>query len=413
MAEITSCPECAKMLRVPDDLIGKKVRCPGCGLMFTASLDRDDEDEEEKPRRRPSRQIEEDDEPPTRKRPRSEGISDRRASRRGDMDDDENDRPSRRRWEDEGEDRPRRRRDDEDYEDYDRRPRRSRREYYDEDDDYPGGRRDRQAWRGVRTGIHLVILSGWLSLALYGIAILGGGLLFALGAVTFANMMGGGPGGAPPNPGGAVGIMGGVCILIAILGLMGLAQVILQVTGYGICMQVPGRQSAARGLCIGAFTCMIVGLLISWGGGFLVGASGGPRSPLSGLGIGNIAGNIGNLVQFVAWTLWIFCLRSICYDIRAKELANRILTIYFSMVGFTFIAFLLLFGIGFAIGFSLAAGGGPAAGGPNPATTLSGGIIAVFVLAVFLFLGWIGIYVWYLLTLQEIRQSLDRFISRM
>jgi hypothetical protein len=40
MPEITSCPQCQRKLRVPDDLIGHKVKCPGCGLNFTADIDR-------------------------------------------------------------------------------------------------------------------------------------------------------------------------------------------------------------------------------------------------------------------------------------------------------------------------------------------------------------------------------------
>ena len=45
MPVIVSCPECEKKLRVPDNLIGKKVKCPGCQGMFTANADAGDEDE--------------------------------------------------------------------------------------------------------------------------------------------------------------------------------------------------------------------------------------------------------------------------------------------------------------------------------------------------------------------------------
>jgi len=31
-----SCPSCAKQLRVPEDLLGKSVRCPNCQNTFTA-----------------------------------------------------------------------------------------------------------------------------------------------------------------------------------------------------------------------------------------------------------------------------------------------------------------------------------------------------------------------------------------
>jgi predicted Zn finger-like uncharacterized protein len=38
MPEIIGCPECSRKLRVPDDLLGKRVKCPTCGLTFTAEL---------------------------------------------------------------------------------------------------------------------------------------------------------------------------------------------------------------------------------------------------------------------------------------------------------------------------------------------------------------------------------------
>src|SRR5271165_7143472 len=39
MPVITSCPDCGRKLRVPDQLIGKLVRCPGCKVAFKAAAD--------------------------------------------------------------------------------------------------------------------------------------------------------------------------------------------------------------------------------------------------------------------------------------------------------------------------------------------------------------------------------------
>jgi hypothetical protein len=36
MSITATCPKCAKMLRVRDELVGKKLRCPGCGTSFEA-----------------------------------------------------------------------------------------------------------------------------------------------------------------------------------------------------------------------------------------------------------------------------------------------------------------------------------------------------------------------------------------
>jgi predicted Zn finger-like uncharacterized protein len=36
MPHVTECPQCQRKLRVPDELLGKKVRCPSCGTSFAA-----------------------------------------------------------------------------------------------------------------------------------------------------------------------------------------------------------------------------------------------------------------------------------------------------------------------------------------------------------------------------------------
>ncbi|HXG12973.1 MAG TPA: zinc-ribbon domain-containing protein [Gemmataceae bacterium] len=39
MPTIVDCPSCERKLRVPDDMLGKKVKCPKCGTTFTARGD--------------------------------------------------------------------------------------------------------------------------------------------------------------------------------------------------------------------------------------------------------------------------------------------------------------------------------------------------------------------------------------
>jgi predicted Zn finger-like uncharacterized protein len=37
MPTLTSCPSCSKQLKVPDELIGRQVKCPACATTFTAT----------------------------------------------------------------------------------------------------------------------------------------------------------------------------------------------------------------------------------------------------------------------------------------------------------------------------------------------------------------------------------------
>jgi predicted Zn finger-like uncharacterized protein len=68
MPEQIRCPECDATLRVPDNLLGKSVKCPKCQTTFTAELDEPAEPErivKEPTRassRRPSQPVEEEDE---------------------------------------------------------------------------------------------------------------------------------------------------------------------------------------------------------------------------------------------------------------------------------------------------------------------------------------------------------------
>lgn len=43
MPELIECPQCARKLKVPETLLGKSVKCPGCKAVFTARLADDPE----------------------------------------------------------------------------------------------------------------------------------------------------------------------------------------------------------------------------------------------------------------------------------------------------------------------------------------------------------------------------------
>src|SRR5262245_31418149 len=92
MPEFIKCPECSRQLRVPDDLLGRKVTCPSCSSTFTAIIGAEGE-AAEAPRRPPETEEAGRDEerrvPPRRSRPRPPEDDD--------YDDDYDDRPRRRR----------------------------------------------------------------------------------------------------------------------------------------------------------------------------------------------------------------------------------------------------------------------------------------------------------------------------
>jgi hypothetical protein len=99
MSQLIACPECAKHLQVPEDLLGKKVQCPECKHTFTAPSPEAEIAAAPRPKSAP---------------PASKAPAWEQKPRNDERDDD--DRSERRR----------RRRDLDDDEDYDRSPRRRR-----------------------------------------------------------------------------------------------------------------------------------------------------------------------------------------------------------------------------------------------------------------------------------------------
>jgi hypothetical protein len=104
MAEVIVCPECDNKMKIPERLLGKKVKCPNCKAVIDTEAPEEAEEAEE--------------------------VEERRVTSRSSR--------SRARDRDEDEVRPRRRRDEEDEED---RPRRRRREEEDEDEEEEAPRR--------------------------------------------------------------------------------------------------------------------------------------------------------------------------------------------------------------------------------------------------------------------------------
>jgi hypothetical protein len=147
MPETIRCLHCDVPLRLPEQFIGKEVRCPTCQKAFTARLPAT------APRSRPEPEQERDEDRPS-ARKRSPDDDDDRPSRRRSRDEDDDDRPSRRQQ----------REDDDDDEDYPR----SRRPRY--------GRSARSYSKGDRGGVILalgIISLVFVLVSCVGVAIVG------------------------------------------------------------------------------------------------------------------------------------------------------------------------------------------------------------------------------------------------
>jgi hypothetical protein len=399
MPEITTCPDCDKKLKVPDNLIGKKVRCPGCNVMFVARAD--GAAEEEAPVSRSADPA------------RREGISERRAPARDDRDDrddrDEREERPRSRYRDEREERPRsrdreeriRRRDD----DHDDRPR--RRDDYDDrprrrddyDDDYPRQRPGDVAkgWRLTRIGVYLVAVSVWLMLAALGVGLVGVGVIMLLGGSLIGSILGGGSineGSAATGVAGIFGAAIGYILFASIVGLLYVGGVIVKMVGQGLCMAVPviRGSNTMRILAIVVFSCGCLSIVITFVGAAL-------RVQAVGL--------LSNALDLAAWVCWIILLRLIAIECRAPDLGGRLIT--FLICGFVYglVAVLLII-------IAACAGGAAAASAVRSGSAGGAGaifIIVMLVIGLILLVG-VGLWVWYGLLLQQVRDQIARHLNR-
>jgi hypothetical protein len=407
MPEITSCPTCDKKLKLPENLMGKTVRCPGCNVMFTAQPDAP-----AAPREQPAPREEPVARRPAAPAPHRESLADRRPAplpRREPLrreDEDEYDRPRPRPRRDDEDDGPRRR-DDE----YDDRPRRR-----DEDDD--DGRPSRSAaaggWRGTRMGSFLVVIANWIFLAAVGIGMLGFGILLLAGASLFSSMAN-----APPNNQAAAQAaatsaasgLAGFIILGVTVGILYFIHVALQLTGQGLCMQVPNRRGKSlRGLAIAGFSCSCAALVISVGVlavNTLISARGG-NAGVSG-------GSLQGILQTTGFVCWVLFLRMAAVEMGDDRLGGRFVFYLISVFAVNFLFVILLIIVvcagGVAMISAMSNSNNPS---PGDVAATGGGVLILGVLVVGLWcLTNLGLTVWYIFLLQQLRGQIDRRLARM
>jgi hypothetical protein len=402
MPEIITCPDCDRKLRVPDNLLGKKVKCPGCGVMFTATAgsparggrpaappDDDVEDPVEAPaedRRRPARDAV----------VRRDDYDDRRPRRR----DDEDDRRVRRR-DDDYDDEPRPRRRDDDY-----------------DDDYgPSPREMKEGWRKVKTGVNLNIIGTWVWIggaAFMGIGALIGLLLLGSTILSLFSTVGAG---RQPNSSQASAVGAGVIILGitgVIYGLCTLAELILRVIGYGMCMAVPSlRGTGLRPLAITSFSLAAAEAAFAafgfiWG---LVGGIGVLGSPLM-LSGGNVLGVIGGVLGLAGFIVFLFFGRSVAAQVKDRGLASNLLSLVIVFAVYYVVRWAAVCGLFFGFfGTMFNAATSRTASGAA-ATIGTFGVIAM-VLGGLMFVAYLGMEVWYIFVLARLRDGVQRRLAKL
>ncbi|MGL4551827.1 MAG: hypothetical protein ACRC33_11630 [Gemmataceae bacterium] len=359
MPEITSCPDCDKKLKVPDTLIGKRVKCPGCKGLFTARAPgsaglatgrtappppprrRDEEDEDDRPR-----------------------------GRRDDYDDRRD-----RRDEDEARVRGRRRDADEDDED-DRRPRRSEQDRY----DVERPRDVASLWRGVKGGINLWVNGQWLLMAVLG-AYLAAALLVMLVALISRDLW-------------VTMVLGG--ILYGLVLLAALAAFVMQMIGMGQCMQAPNDEDhPTRTLAVAAFCCNIAPIVLSllaFPVMFLI--------PVLGALSTFVLAPLNVALIVAGWILWVMFLRSCAYQARSRDLAERLMRWLVTWLVFTGSMIVL-----YVIVLIVMIGAG-AAGGGRAAVGVLGIFFGLLMLGAGIF--WLVLHVWLLNLAAEVRDVVGR-----
>jgi uncharacterized membrane protein len=377
MPLIITCPDCDKKLRVPDNLLEKKVKCPKCGVMFTATP----EGETDKVPARPA------------PRAREERIGPK---------------PTK----------PRRPPPPEEDEDYPRR-RRPPREEEEEEFEEEGGKKKyiREGWKKVRMGLTLVIIALWILIGSLAVLILGITLAMLVGLSGFiaAAQKISGTGGGMANQqaaqaaagSAAAGAAGGLllgCLTIGLLFVLYLAFAVLYVTGKGICLYVPKKKgSAVKGLAIAAFSCSA-----AWIGLYLLGFAGNLLSGVSRTTqVFGMLGGCANLTSFACLIaghiIFMLFLRSVCLNIRFEETARAVTTCLIGQGIYIVVCILA------AIGSCLFVFAGMAAGSLE---TMGVGGAVMGILTLIMILVGVGVQVWYILVVQRVRGAVDRYIAR-
>jgi hypothetical protein len=378
MPEFVSCPDpaCGKKLRVPDELMGKKVKCPGCARMFIAG-EPGQQSQEKAQETPPEEELPE--EKPTRKR--SSRLAElRRARRESAYADNEED-------------------DIEEEEDHSQgvttSKRRSRRS---EDDRVSGPRRrgSRSSWLEARDGINLVMLSGYTVLGLCGF------VYFLIGLAILI-----------PHP--AVAWVGWLFLFAGMVVVL-----VLALKGYSRCRATPPNGGTTQLLAkivyfcyLGAFLLSILACVMAICGG-LAGVFLQSGGLLIGLAILlYVLYAVISLLTLVGWIGWIIYLYAVSRQVEDYGAAQVSLLSTISLSLWWLLWAIIPLALQAVVAQGSAGGlpGGAAGVGGGMLGFLIGGLVALTVYLAYSLLG-LSLYVWYLFVLQRVRDALTSYAFR-
>jgi hypothetical protein len=401
MPVITACPDCGRKLRVPDELQGKKVRCPGCKVIFTAGAVEETSVGGTAPTRRAAPREESFNQPPARRSPPPPRESKYEEDRAEDRNDDDPD------------DLPRGKR-------------------LHEDDVYGnenviGPRGNLSDWHKVSLGLVLILVSIVVGIIIPFVAAASGAVIGAMAAGSA-----GPPAGRPmANPMALRGARGGFLALTVFVALLQAANSGLKCYGHYLGTAVPdkpGTRLKMWALTTFGLFCASAALSIS---GSVVDIATGVGNTLSANPFATIGGGLGtvpmmiaaafNLIGFLCYmagyVVFILYCRAVALAVRHRDLANTLKIFLISVCSVTTVLFVMgaiavtVLGLAFlsagpGSGPISGAGGGPAPGQMNAAL---GGMMATGGLFCLGGLAYLGLGIWYIILLIQLRFAVVAF----
>jgi predicted Zn finger-like uncharacterized protein len=379
MPEVIQCPSCDRKVRVPDSLLGKKVKCPTCATTFTAPGGPED---------LPAAALDEDQAPPDQGRFT----------------------PERKAEEDVTSVTPRRGKSRTDETELDE----------DELEGEPGQGSEAAApgdWPKVRSGITLVLISVVITIVGHVVGAIGGVVLgfAALGAMR----QGAGPGGVPA--GGQVPAVvpptGGVLALTLITGVIELGAQVTALVGYILCRLVPPKHGARRLAGIVVLLASL-GILLALAANVyqlargVPGVGGNPQklefssNPLSMISL---------LVSLGLVFIFLWFLRAVARCLHERLVASNVKYLIV-LAGLTIVGFIGMYVLTWAFAGDIRALGeqqqrAGAAGGAPPNLSSMGGMFAIAGCACVDGILTLAMAVWYIIILVQTRSAIEKRLA--